>query len=274
MTKQTRKTLFYIFITLLAAIWLVPIFFIFITALKSPADFYGRPIFSLPTQIRWDNFTEAWEKGRMSLYMKNGLIVCLMKVPLGILACSLTAFALTRLRLKFANGVFLFFLLGMMIPVQVTIVPINMAMTQLKLINTYLGLFIVYMAFGISFGVLVMRGFFRSIPKEIDESAYIDGCGNFRLYWSILMPIAKPAVATLFILDFLSTWNEYMLASILITDVKMRTVPTGLLSFVDEVGIQYGMLTAAVLLSILPILAVYILFQRYFVEGISGAVKG
>jgi raffinose/stachyose/melibiose transport system permease protein len=272
--KSAKRIPFYLFIITLGAIWLIPVFFIFVTAIKSPADFYGKPIFSLPTQLRWDNFFAAWVKGRMSLYMKNGIIVCFLKVPLGILVSSLTAFALTRLKIKFSNILFLVFLAGMMIPAQVTLVPLNIAMTRLKLVNTYLGLFVVYMGFGLPFGVLVMRGFFRSIPNEIDESAKIDGCTNLRLYLNILMPIAKPAAATLFIMDFLSTWNEYMLASILITDIKMRTVPTGLLSFVDEVGVDYGLLTAGVLISILPIFIVYIACQRYFVEGLSGAIKG
>ena len=122
-------------------------------------------------------------------------------------------------------------------------------------------------------GVLVFRGFFRAIPKEMDEAANIDGCGKLRLYWSIIMPVAKPAVATMFILDFLSTWNEYLLQSVLITKDTMKTVSNGLMSFIGEFSTDYGLLSAGVLVSIIPVLIIYLVFQRQFVEGMAGAVK-
>ncbi len=272
--KSLKITLFYVFIITLAAIWLFPMLFMFLTAIKSSEEFYGKPIFSLPETIRWSNFLDAWVKGRLNRYMINGIIICLFKVPIGILVESLAAFAITRLKIKLSNMIFIIFLVGMMIPIQVTLVPLNIGLSNLGLINSYFGLIIVYIGFGIPFGILVMRGFFRTIPKEIDEAAIIDGCNNLQLYWKILMPIAKPALATLVILDFLGTWNEFMLASILITDDRMRTVPTGLMSFLGEYGIEYGLLTAGVLISVAPILIVYLLFQRFFVEGLSGTLKG
>lgn len=122
-------------------------------------------------------------------------------------------------------------------------------------------------------GVLVFRGFFRAIPKEMDEAANIDGCGKLRLYWSIIMPVAKPAVATMFILDFLSTWNEFLLQSVLITKDTMKTVSNGLMSFIGEFSTDYGLLSAGVLVSIIPVLIIYLVFQRQFVEGMAGAVK-
>ena len=122
-------------------------------------------------------------------------------------------------------------------------------------------------------GVLVFRGFFRAIPKEMDEASNIDGCGKLRLYWSIIMPVAKPAVATMFILDFLSTWNEFLLQSVLITKDTMKTVSNGLMSFIGEFSTDYGLLSAGVLVSIIPVLIIYLVFQRQVVEGMAGAVK-
>ena len=115
---------------------------------------------------------------------------------------------------------------------------------------------------------------FRSIPKELDDAARIDGCTNFRLYWSIIMPLAKPAIASAVIMDFLYTWNEFMLQSVLITTDTMKTVPNGLLSFFGEFTVDYGLLNAGVLISILPVFLVYLIFQKYFVSGMAGAVKG
>lgn len=113
----------------------------------------------------------------------------------------------------------------------------------------------------------------RSIPKDLDEAAYIDGCGKLRLYYNIILPITKPAIATVFIVDFLNTWNEFLLQSILITSDSLRTVPNGLMSFIGEYGTDYGLLNAGVLISIVPVLVVYLSFQKYFVEGMAGAVK-
>lgn len=180
---------------------------------------------------------------------------------------------MTRLNIKFKTGIFIFFLIGMMLPMQSALVPINIVFSKLKLLNTYFGLFYVYIGFGISYGILILRGFFRGIPKEIDEAATLDGCGKWQLLWKIILPIAKPAVATLIITDFLATWNEYLLASVIINDNAKKTVPVGLLTFVGEHGTDYGFLCAGVLMSIVPVLAVYLIFQRNFVEGMSGAIK-
>lgn len=270
-----KKSYFYIGIIILSIIWLIPIVFVAFTALKTNKDFYGKPIFYLPETLNWRNFYDAWVKGNLSVYMKNGLIVSLLKVPLGIFIEALAAFFLTRIcSSKMGNRIFIFFLIGMMIPMQVTLIPLNIALSRLNLINSYLGLFIVYVGFGIPFGILVLRGFMRTIPKDIDEAALIDGCSQFRLFWNVILPITKPALATLMIMDFLSTWNEYMLASIFITDDSMRTVSAGLMSFVGQYGTNYGLLNAGVLISVIPVLIVYIIFQNLFVQGLAGSVKG
>ena len=244
------------------------------TAVKSKQDFFsGISLFEFPENIEWSNFTNAFTKGRLLTYMKNDLIISALKVPLGILVEALAAFALTRLNIKHKTGIFIFFLIGMMLPMQTALVPINIIYSKLNLINTYFGLFYVYIGFGISFGILILRGFFKEIPKDIDEAAYIDGCNKLRLFWNIILPIAKPAVATLVISDFLATWNEYLLASVIINDNALKTVPAGIMTFVGEHGTDYGYLCAGVLISVIPVLVVYLIFQRYFVEGMSGAVK-
>jgi raffinose/stachyose/melibiose transport system permease protein len=134
-------------------------------------------------------------------------------------------------------------------------------------------LFYAYVAFGTGFGVLVLRGFFNTIPRELDDAAKIDGCNTWQLFTRIILPISMPALATLFIIDFLGTWNEYLLASVIIHDTKMKTISTGLMSFVGEHNTDQGILSAGVLISIVPVLLVFLFFQRYFVEGLSGAIK-
>lgn len=272
--KISKKVILYVILAVLALIWIVPMLTLLLTAIKGKKDFYsGLSLFSVPAEIAWDNFTNAITKGRLLTYMKNDLIVSGLKVPIGIVIEALAAFALTRLNIKHKTGWFVFFLMGMMLPMQTALVPINIIYSKLNLLNSYFGLFYVYVGFGISYGILILRGFFKGIPKDIDEAAYIDGCTRWQMFWRILLPIAKPAVATLIITDFLATWNEYLLASVIINDNMKKTVPVGIMTFVGEHGTDYGYLCAGVLLSVIPVLAVYLIFQRYFVEGMAGAVK-
>lgn len=272
--KITKKVLLYVLLIALAIIWIIPIFTLVATSLKHKKDFMsGISLFQLPAQIAWDNFSNAITKGRLITYMKNDLIVSFLKVPLGILVGSLAAFSMTRLKIKHSTGIFVFFLIGMMLPMQTALVPINMIYSKLGLLNTYFGLFYVYIGFGLSYCILIMRGFMKGIPFDIDEAAYIDGCTKWQLFSRIIFPISKPAIATLFITDFLSTWNEYLLASVIINDNAKKTVPVGIMTFVGEHGTDYGYLCAGVLVSVIPVMVVYLVFQRYFVEGMAGAVK-
>lgn len=272
--KIIKHSALYIILILLAIVWIIPIFTLVATAIKSKGDFYsGMSLFDLPDKIAWSNFTNAITKGRLLTYMKNDLIVSGLKVPLGIFVEALAAFALTRLQVRNRQGLFIFFLIGMMLPMQTALVPINVIFSKLGLLNSYFGLFYVYIGFGISFGILILRGFFQGIPKEMDEAAYIDGCNKWQLFAKIILPVAKPAIATLVITDFLSTWNEYLLASVIINDNAKKTVPVGIMTFVGEHGTDYGYLCAGVLLSVIPVIIVYLVFQRHFVEGMAGAVK-
>lgn len=272
--SRPQTWIVYFVLLVLCLLWVVPIFTLVATAIKSKKDFFsGLSLFDMPSKISWSNFTKALTTGNLLVYMKNDLIICCLKVPLGILIESMAAFALTRLKMRRPTGVFIFFLIGMMLPMQVALVPISIVFNKLDLFNTYFGLFYIYVGFGISFGVLVMRGFFISIPREMDEAAYIDGCNRFQLYSLIMMPLAKPAIATLLISDFLATWNEYMLANVIINNTAMKTVPPGLMTFVGQYGTDYGGLCAGVLVSIVPVMVVYLVFQKYFVQGMAGAIK-
>ena len=275
MKREIFKILFYTGISIAALLWLSPILMLCMAAVRDTSEFYAKlNLFSLPQKFSPGNFARAWGEGELSRYFINGLLVTCIKVPSGILISSMCAFALTRLKMKGKDLFFSLILLGMMLPIQLTLIPLNTVYARLRLINTYYGLIFAYIGFGIPLGVLVFRGFFRSIPKELDEAAYIDGCGKWRLFFSIILPISKPAIVTILILDFLNTWNEFLVQSVLITKDSMKTIPYGLLSFVGEFTTDYGLLSAGVLLSIIPVFIVYLIFQRHFVEGVSGALKG
>ena len=272
--KKAKRLIFITALLIIGLIWVVPVLSVVFTSIKSKQDFFsGMGLFELPKNPAFSNYVKAVKTGNLFRYMKNGLIISCLKVPLGIFVESLAAFALTRTKIKHSTGLFIFLLAGMMLPMQVALVPINVIFHKLGLINTYFGLFYVYIGFGLSYGILILRGFMRGIPKEMDEAAIIDGCTKWQLYTKIIMPMAMPAVATLVITDFLATWNEYLLASVIINDNLKKTIPVGLMTFVGEHSTDYGLLCAGVVICIVPVLTVYLIFQRHFVEGMSGAVK-
>jgi raffinose/stachyose/melibiose transport system permease protein len=270
--KSAKVALFYFALALAALIWFTPVITLVLTALKDAGDFAVNGAFSLPKSIRWANFTEAWETG-VGNYFWNSVIVTGVKVPIGILIESLAAFALTHMNFKWADRIFTYILIGLIVPMQMTLVPLTLLMNALNLIDTLTGLIILYIGFGVPFGVLVMRGFFRTLPTAVIEAARIDGCSWLRIFYRIALPLALPAVLSLCILDGVATWNEFILAQIFLRSDELRTLPLGLVQFSTQFSTQYDQLAAAVLISVVPVVLVFLFFQRYFVAGMGGAVK-
>jgi raffinose/stachyose/melibiose transport system permease protein len=269
---KSKTIVFYIALILASLLWLAPVITLILTALKDAGDFAVNGAFSLPKFIRWANFSEAWETGVQN-YFWNSVIVTGFKVPTGIILESMAAFALTHMHFKWADRVFTYILIGLIVPAQMTLVPLTLLMNALNLIDTLTGLTILYIGFGVPFGVLVMRGFFRTVPLAIIEAARIDGCSWLKIFYRIALPLALPAVVSLCILDGVATWNEFILAQIFLRSDELRTLPLGLVQFSTQFSTQYDQLAAAVLISVVPILLVFLFFQRYFVAGMGGAVK-
>lgn len=262
-------------LSLLALVWLVPFAFVVLTAIRGQGELLREGPFSIPSELRLSNFVKAWDVGNFSTYFRNSLIVTGLKVPLGILISSLAAYALAKMRFPFRDRVFLLFLLGLAIPVHVTLMPLFTLLRQLGLINTLAALFPPYLAFGLPLHIFILRGYFRSIPDELREAALIDGASEWQIYWRIIMPLATPALATVFIIDVLATWNELLIALVLLSSESVRTVPLGLLNFQGQFSSSQTQLNAGILIGIVPVLIVYMLFQRYLVSGLTaGAIKG
>jgi raffinose/stachyose/melibiose transport system permease protein len=270
--KAGKVTLFYVALGLAALLWFTPVITLILTALKDAGDFAVNGAFSLPKAIRWSNFSEAWDTG-VKNYFWNSVIVTSIKVPAGILIESLAAFALTHMHFKWADRVFTYILIGLIVPIQMTLVPLTLLMNALNLIDTLTGLTFLYIGFGVPFGVLVLRGFFRTIPTALIEAARLDGASWLRIFYRIALPLALPAVVSLCILDGVATWNEFILAQIFLRSDELRTLPLGLVQFSTQFSTQYDQLAAAVLIAVVPVVLVFLFFQRYFVSGMAGAVK-
>lgn len=259
---------------LFALVWLMPFVTIVLSATRTQGDLISRGVFSLPSSIRWQNFVDAWNTGGFTDYFKNSLLLIIFKVPLGLLIASLAAYPLAKMRFGGSGLIFIFFLIGLAVPVQVTLQPLLVMMKNLGIANSLAALVPPYIAFGLPFQIFVMRGFFRLLPNELIEAARVDGASDLTIFFRIMLPLSLPPLATLAIIDALGTWNEFLIALVLISGKASRTVPVGLLQFQGEFSSQYTLLMAGVLISIIPVLVIFVFLQRYFVAGLAGGVKG
>lgn len=273
--RFTAGTIRTVVLSVLALAWIIPFGFVVTTAIRSQGDLLQAGPFSWPTELRLDNFANAWEIGNFATYFRNSLLVTGLKVPAGIFIASLAAYSLAKLRFRGNTQIFLLFLIGLSIPIHVTLLPLFTMLRGMGIINTLWALFPPYIAFGLPLQIFILRGYFRSIPHELREAALVDGASEWEIYWRITMPLAVPALATVFIIDALATWNELLIALVLLSSVSVRTVPLGLLNFQGQFSSSQTQLNAGILIGIMPVLIVYVLFQRYLVAGLTaGAIKG
>jgi ABC-type glycerol-3-phosphate transport system permease component len=264
------------------AVWVVyPMVWMAYSSLKTDAAIAHAP-FALPAAgaLRVDNFGHAWREAHFGDYFFNSALVTLASVGTILALGSMAAYALARFYHPLGQAVFWLFLSGLMVPVQLSIVPLFFEMRSLGLLNSKIGLILVYSANGLPFAIFILAGFFRSLPRSLYEAAVIDGCGEFTAFWKVLLPLAKPGLVTVAIFQFIGVWKEYFFAFMLTggdTTHQARTLPLGLanLSITAQYHTDFGMLFAGLVLVTLPILALYLLLQRQIVKGVSaGALKG
>lgn len=257
-----------------AVLWLAPFVFIVFTSLKSSGEVMGSSAFAPPSDVAWENYSGAWARGDFSTAALNGAIIAVIKVPLGLFLSAMAAYALARVPMRWGKALFVLVVFGTMIPFQVMLAPIFRQVNAFGLINTYPGIILPYLAFGIPYQVFILHGFFSAVPKELSEAARIDGASHFTTFRRIFLPISLPVLAALLILDFVATWNEFAMALVILQDPDMWTLPLGLMAFQSQFQSNYGQLNAAIVMTVLPAALVYLMFQRYFVSGLtSGAVK-
>lgn len=265
----------WIALILVAMIWVAPFVFIVFTSLKTPAAVTSTGAFMPPTELAFQNYADAWSRGNFASSFFNSVIITVIKVPLGLALSAMAAYALAKIKLRISKALLLLVVFGTMIPFQVMLAPLFTLVNSFGLIDTYPGVILPYIAFGVPYQVFILHGFFKGIPKELSEAALIDGATHFTIFRRIFLPVCLPVLAALLILDFVSTWNEFAMALVLLQDQHMWTLPLGLMSFQGQFSSNYGQLNAAIVMTVLPATIVYLMFQRYFVSGLtSGAVKG
>ncbi len=254
---------------------LFPVYWMFTFSLKNNAEIFGENVIGLPKHWLWSNYTQALGTGNMPKYFLNSVIVSTSTILITLAVALMATFALTRLIWKQRRNMNKFFMLGLTIPIHASIVPIYVTLSRLHLLNTYWALIIPYSAFSLAMVILVCTGFMNEIPRELDESACIDGCGVWGIFFRIIIPLMKPAVATVGIYTFLQCWNELMFANIFISKTALKTLPVGVQALSGQYTTDWGPIGAALVLATFPTLLLYIFLSRKIQESfIAGAVKG
>jgi len=271
-TYSIKKFFTYIFLLIYALFTIYPIIWLFLNSMKDDFDFANNS-FGLPKKISFINFIDVFPK--MSKYLLNSVIVSLSTVVVTLIVSSMAAYAIKRLNFKYGKYFLAYFLIGIFIPIQTVLIPLVFMFSKIGLNNSYLTLIVPYVAFALPMAIFIFAGFFQSIPKSIEEAAFIDGCSVYRCFISIIVPITAPAFVTVAILTFLSSWNEMMTALLLISNEKLYTVTIGLLNYVGQYSSQQTKLLAATTLSIIPALILYLLLHDKITKGMmSGSIKG
>jgi multiple sugar transport system permease protein len=268
--KTTVDVSWYVVVTGLALAVMLPFFWMLITSLKSQTEVFAYPPTWIPKVPQWLNYLEVWTQAPFGRYFLNSTIVALAVTVGQLTACTLAAFAFARMNFKGKNAMFLVFLSTTMISSQVTLVPSYLIMRSLNWIDHYQALIIPFLAN--AFGVFMIRQSFRTIPRELEEAAKLDGCGRFRFLVQILLPLSTPILASQALFAFMGNWNSYLWPLIVTNRDTMRTVQIGLRYFVSsEGGTQWGVYMASAVVVSLPVILVYFLVQKTFVESMASS---
>mgnify|MGYP002522598558 CR=1 FL=1 len=270
-----KKTFVYILLVIWSIINLFPIYFMFTFSLKGNDEIFGANIIGLPQHWLWSNYSSALGTGNMALYFFNSLLVTVISIGISIIAAMMATYALTRIKWRLSKLTNAFFMLGLTIPLQASIVPVYVVLSKLHWLNKYSTLIVPYSAFTLSMSILICTGFMVDIPYDLDEAAIIDGCGLFGTFFKIIMPLMKPALSTVGIYAYLQCWNEFMFANVFISDQKHRTLPVGIKALSGAYTTDWGPIGAALVIATFPTLIAYVFLSRKIQDSfIAGAVKG
>lgn len=264
----------YFILLLFAAIAALPLIWVVFTSLKTTREVAMSPL-GFPEVFRWQNYPEAWVVGRFGSYFLNSIIVSVPIVVITVILSCLAGYALARLRVMGGQFLFYIFLLGLMVPFQSIMIPLFYILRDIDLLGTYWAMILPMVALGLPLGIFLMRAFFLGLSTELADSAKIDGCTEFGVFWRIMLPLATPGISTLVVLQFIAAWKEFLIPLLYMQREELRPLVLGLMFFKTAYTRDIPLTMAATGIVMLPIIAVYLVLQRKFIQGITaGAVKG
>ncbi len=263
----------YAAVIIITIVMLLPFAWMLSASLKLDRDVFAFPIEWIPSQPRWQNYIDIWTKIPLALFIYNTSKLTIIVTLLQLLTSSFAAYAFAKLHFPYKNTLFLGYIATIAMPWQVYMVPQFLLMREFGLNNTHLAL-ICLQAFT-AFGVFLMRQFYMSIPTELCEAARIDGMNEYQIWAKIMLPLSKPALSTLTIFTFVTTWNDFLGPMIYLTKTELKTIQIGLRMFISQYSAEYGLIMAASVVALIPVLVVFLALQRFFVEGVaSSGLKG
>ena len=271
--KIGKKIILYVVSLIFLFIFIYPLYFVIVSSLKTNTEIFTKP-FSLPTVLQFQNYKTAIEIGNVGRQFLNSLFLAVTTLALTALVASMVSFAISRLRFTGHGIMRVYFVMGMMIPIQSIIVPLAWAVNNLNIRDNYFILILLFTASHMPLATFIITGSMNSLPASLEEAAIIDGCSVYQVFSTIILPLVKPAIATVGIFVFMYTWNDLLVSMVLIGKADLRTISVGLLNFVGARKSDYGALMAAIFISILPPLLMYVFLQENVVKGLtSGANK-
>ncbi|MEX1029343.1 MAG: carbohydrate ABC transporter permease [Paenibacillaceae bacterium] len=276
MLTTIKKVLPHFILFIYVGIILIPFVFIIFSSLKESNIEIAESPFGFPVDFVYENYVETWVKAKINVYFFNSLYLSFSSAVVGVILAAATAFALTRMRFAVASKwIYQFVLIGMLIPGNVLFIAQYLLVNKLGILNTHWSLFLPYTAGALPISVLLIAAFMKAIPGELEEAAIVDGLSSVGLFSKIILPITMPALVTVFIINFLGVWNEYLLANFFISKDALRTLPTGMVGFRDAFQTNYALICAGIIYSVVPVFILYTFLQDKIIDGITaGGVKG
>jgi multiple sugar transport system permease protein len=272
--RNIIRILIVIVVLLGAFTMLLPFIWMIMTSLKTDQDVFTIPVSWIPESFQWGNYPKAWEVADFSRYIFNSVFVTTVVVSVSLFFNSMAGYAFAKYRFRWRETIFILLLSTMMIPGQVTMIPVYLILKQLGFLDTYAGLIVPTLA--TAFGIFIMRQFMQAIPDELLDAARIDGAGEFRIFFQIIIPLSKPALSALGIFTFVGSWNDFLFPLLVVSSDSMKTLPLAIASLSAGQYVQsWPILMAAATFVTLPVIVVFFMGQKYFIEGITmTGIKG
>lgn len=274
MKRYNRKTLLLeIVMIVLALIYMFPLYILVSLSLKSPAEVLDNPL-GLPTSLDLSNYVTAWTESELGAALVFSVILTGVSVALTLLLAVFASYPLARSTTRMNTGTFALFMLGLILPVHLGMIPLYQTFRDLGLLGTPIPLLLVNVGTALPFAVFLFTTFIRALPRDYEEAAMIDGCGHFRAMWHVVLPLIKAVTGTVGLLTAINVWNEFLMPLLYLPGGDYQTVPLAINSFVGQFATQWNVVAAAIVIGITPILTIYILLQRRIIAGFAGGLKG
>ena len=273
--RRFGYVLLYVLLSLVAVLQILPLIWLLLFSLKNNQEVFDMAPFALPATPRWENYVKVWTEGNISLYFFNSVWITVVSVVFTVLFASLVTFAITRMRWKGRSLVLGLFMVGLMIPVHSTLIPLFSLFLKLNLTDHPLSVILSYIAFNMPITIMILLGFYYALPREVEEAAVMDGCSVNRIFFRIVLPMTASVIATTAIINMIYDWNEFIFVNTFISSDAYKTLTVGVQNFIGQYTTDWGAIGATLMISILPILIAFLVLSERIVEGIAaGSVKG